>query len=66
MSTAFRLLLGLGVAATILVVILGPAWRGSIYRSWIRPRLVAFGIIVVLLATASYVYRVVNALRAHG
>ncbi len=66
MSTAFRLLLGLGVAATILVVILGPAWRGSFYRSWIRPRLVAFGIIVVLLATASYVYRVVNALRAHG
>jgi hypothetical protein len=65
-STAFRLLLGLGVAATILVVILGPAWRGSFYRSWIRPRLVAFGIIVVLLATASYVYRVVNALRAHG
>jgi len=47
-------------------VILGPAWRGSFYRSWVRPRLVAFGIIVVLMATASYVYRVVNALRAHG
>jgi hypothetical protein len=65
-STVFRLLLGLGVAATLLVVLLGPAWRGSFYRSWVRPRLVAFGIIVVLMATASYVYRVVNALRAHG
>jgi hypothetical protein len=65
-STVFRLLLGLGVAATLLVAILGPAWRGSFYRSWVRPRLVAFGIIVVLMATASYVYRVVNALRAHG
>lgn len=66
MSTASRLLLGLGIAAILLVVILGPAWRGNFYRSWVRPRLVAFGIIVVLMATASYVYRVVNALRAHG
>jgi len=54
------------VAATILVIILGPTWRGSFYRSWVRPRLVAFGIIIVLMATASYVYRVITALRAHG
>ncbi len=66
MSTALRLLLGVGVAATILVIILGPTWRGSFYRSWVRPRLVAFGIIIVLMATASYVYRVITALRAHG
>ncbi len=63
---ALRLLLGLGFAATVLVIILGPAWRGSFYRSWVKPRLVAFGIIVVFLATVSYLYRVVNALRAHG
>ncbi|MEO6798203.1 MAG: hypothetical protein ABI401_02300 [Candidatus Dormibacter sp.] len=66
MFTAVRLLVGVGVAAAILVIILGPTWRGSFYRSWVRPRLVAFGIIIVLMATASYVYRVVTALRVHG
>jgi len=65
-SIALRLLLGVGIAATALVVLLGPAWRGNFYRSWLRPRLVAFGIIVLLMATASYLYRVLNALRAHG
>ncbi|HEY8677421.1 MAG TPA: hypothetical protein VIN39_02160 [Candidatus Dormibacteraeota bacterium] len=66
MSTAFRILLGLGVAAAALVIIMGPAWRGSFYRSWVRPRMVAFGIVVVVMATVAYLYRVVNALRAHG
>ncbi|HSO94201.1 MAG TPA: hypothetical protein VLS53_07020 [Candidatus Dormibacteraeota bacterium] len=66
MSIAIRLILGLGVAAAVLVTLAGPRWRGSFYRSWLKPRLVAFGIIVVLLATASYLYRVVNALHAHG
>lgn len=54
------------MAATVIVVLAGPRWRGNFYRSWLKPRLVAFGIIVVLLATASYVYRVVNALHTHG
>ncbi|MDQ6883288.1 MAG: hypothetical protein M3077_03465 [Candidatus Dormibacteraeota bacterium] len=66
MSIALRLLLGLGFAATALVIILGPAWRGSFYRSWVRPRLVAFGILVVFFATVSYLYRIVTALRSHG
>gem|GEM_PF-6437693 len=66
MSPALRLILGLGMAATVLVVLAGPRWRGNFYRSWLKPRLVAFGIIVVLLATASYVYRVINALHTHG
>lgn len=58
--------MGLGVAAIVIVTLAGPRWRGSFYQSWLRPRLVAFGIIVVLLATASYLYRVVNAFHAHG
>lgn len=65
MSTAFRLIVVVGIAATVIVILAGPRWRGSFYRSWLRPRLVAFGIIVALLATASYVYRVVNALHTH-
>jgi hypothetical protein len=65
-STAFRLLFGIGIAATVLVIVLGPRRRGSFYRSWVRPRLVAFGLIVVVLATADYIYRVVNAIHAHG
>jgi hypothetical protein len=65
-STAFRILVTFGVAAVALVVIMGPAWRGSFYRSWLRPRMVAFGIIVVLMVAVSYLFRVVNALRAHG
>ena len=66
MSIAFRVLVVVGIVATAIVILAGPAWRGGFYRSWLRPRMVAFGIIVVLLATASYVYRVLNALRAHG
>jgi hypothetical protein len=59
-------MLGVGIASTVIVILAGPRWRGNFYRSWLRPRLVAFGIIVVLLATASYLYRVVNALHTHG
>lgn len=66
MSIALRLILGLGVAAAVLVILAGPRWRGNFYRSWLKPRLVAFGIIVALLATASYLYRVVNSLHTHG
>ncbi|GAC1481985.1 MAG: hypothetical protein PVSMB9_07530 [Candidatus Dormibacteria bacterium] len=66
MSFAFRVLVVIAFVATAIVILAGPAWRGSFYRSWLRPRMVAFGIIVALLATASYVYRVLNAIRAHG
>lgn len=65
MSTALRIVLLLAVAATILALLLGPAWRGNFYRSWLRPRLIAFGIILVLIAAGDYLYRVINAIRSH-
>ena len=65
MSTAFRVILLIGAVAIVLALLLGPAWRGSFYRSWLRPRLVAFGLIVVLLAAGEYLYRVINAIKSH-
>jgi hypothetical protein len=59
-------MLGVGIASIVVVILAGPRWRGNFYRSWLKPRLVAFGIIVVVLATASYLYRLVNALHTHG
>jgi hypothetical protein len=64
-STAFRILLVVAAVAIGLALLMGPAWRGSFYRSWLRPRLIAFGIIVALLAVGDYAYRVINALRNH-
>lgn len=65
MSTAFRIGLLIAAAATVLALLLGPAWRGNFYRSWLRPRLVAFGLIVVLVAAGEYLYRVINAIKPH-
>jgi hypothetical protein len=64
-STAFRIVLLIAAAATVLALLLGPAWRGNFYRSWLRPRLVAFGLIVVLVAAGEYLYRVINAIKPH-
>jgi hypothetical protein len=64
-STAFRLVLLLAAVAVVLALLVGPAWRGSFYRSWLRPRLVVFGVIVALLAAGEYLYRVVNAIKSH-
>jgi hypothetical protein len=64
-STAFRVLVALAAAAIVLAVLLGPSWRGSFYRSWLRPRLIAFGIIVALVAVGEYAYRVINAIKNH-
>ena len=66
MSTAVRLGLLIAVVAVILAVLLGPTWRGSFYRSWLRPRLVVFGVIVALLAAGEYLYRVINAIKSHS
>jgi hypothetical protein len=63
-STAFRIILVIVAAAIVLALVLGPAWRGSFYRSWLRPRLVALGLIVVLLAAGEYLYRVFTAIRS--
>jgi hypothetical protein len=64
-STAFRVGLVIAAVAIVLALLLGPAWRGSFYRSWLRPRLVVFGVIVALLAAGEYIYRVVNAIKSH-
>jgi hypothetical protein len=64
-STALRLLLLIGAVAIVLAILLGPAWRGSFYRSWLRPRLVTFGVIIVLLSAGAYLYRVINAMKSH-
>jgi hypothetical protein len=64
-STAFRVILVIGAVAIVLAVLLGPAWRGSFYRSWLRPRLVVFGVIVALLAAGEYLFRIINAIKTH-
>jgi hypothetical protein len=64
-STAFRILLAIAVAIIALALLLGPAWRGSFYRSWLRPRLIAFGVVLVLIAAGEYLYRVINAIKTH-
>jgi hypothetical protein len=64
-STAVRLGVLIAAIAVVLAVLVGPAWRGSFYRSWLRPRLVVFGVIVALLAAGEYIFRVVNAIKSH-
>jgi hypothetical protein len=64
-STAFRIVLAIAAAGIVLALVLGPAWRGSFYRSWLRPRLIVFGIVLALVAAGAYVYRVINAIRSH-
>ena len=65
MSTAVRVGLVIAAIAIVLALLMGPSWRGSFYRSWLRPRLLVFGAIVALLAAGEYLYRVVNAIRSH-
>jgi hypothetical protein len=63
-STAFRIILVVAAAAIVLALVLGPAWRGSFYRSWLRPRLVALGLLIVVLAAGEYLYRVFTAIKS--
>ena len=65
MSTAFRIVLLIAAIGVVLALLIGPAWRGSFYRSWLRPRLVVFGVIVALLAAGEYLFRVINAIKTH-
>lgn len=65
MSTAVRILTAVAACAIVLAVLLGPSWRGSFYRSWVRPRLIAIGIVVVLYAAGDYLFRLLNAVRNH-
>jgi hypothetical protein len=64
-STAIRVGLVIAGVAIVLALLLGPSWRGSFYRSWLRPRLVVFGVVVAVLAAGEYLYRVVNAIKSH-
>jgi hypothetical protein len=64
-STAFRIGLFIAAVGIVLALLLGPAWRGNFYRSWLRPRLLVFGVIVALLAAGEYLFRVINAIRTH-
>ena len=64
MSTAFRIVLLIAAAAVVIALLVGPAWRGSFYRSWLRPRLVALGVLIVLMAAGEYLYRIFNAIKS--
>ena len=64
MSTAFRIVLVIAAAAIVIALLLGPAWRGGFYRSWLRPRLVVMGLIIVALAAGEYLYRVFTAIKS--
>lgn len=55
----------IAAVGVVLALLVGPAWRGSFYRSWLRPRLLVFGVVVALLAAGEYLYRVVNAIKSH-
>jgi hypothetical protein len=63
-STAFRIVLVAAAAAIAIALLVGPAWRGSFYRSWLRPRLVALGVLIALLAAGEYLYRVITAIKS--
>jgi hypothetical protein len=62
-STAFRIVLLIAAAAVVIALLIGPAWRGSFYRSWLRPRLVALGVLIVLMAAGEYIYRIFIAIK---
>jgi hypothetical protein len=63
-STAFRIILLVGAAVIVIALLVGPAWRGNFYRSWLRPRLVALGILLVLMGAGEYLYRVITTIRS--
>jgi hypothetical protein len=63
-STAFRIVLLVGAVAIVIALLVGPAWRGNFYRSWLRPRLVAVGVLLVLVAAGEYLFRVITAIRS--
>jgi hypothetical protein len=63
-STAFRIVLLIAAAAVVIALLVGPAWRGNFYRSWLRPRLVALGVLIVLMAAGEYIYRIITAIKS--
>jgi len=63
-STAFRIVLLIVAVAVVMGLLIGPAWRGSFYRGWLRPRLVALGVLIALLAAGEYLYRIITAIKS--
>jgi len=63
-STAFPIVLLVGAVAIAFALLGGPAWRGNFYRSWLRPRLVAVGVLLVIVAASEYLFRVITAIRS--
>jgi len=63
-STAFRIVLFIAAVAVVIALLIGPAWRGSFYRSWLRPRLVALGVLIALMAAGEYLYRIITAIKS--
>ncbi len=63
MSTAFRIILLIAAAVVVIGLLVGPVWRGNFYRSWLRPRLVALGVLLVLAAAGEYLYRIITAIK---
>jgi hypothetical protein len=61
LSLVLRIVIYVVAAAAVLLVFLGPRRRGAFYGSWLRPRLVAFGILVAGLGLGIYAYRVLQA-----
>jgi hypothetical protein len=63
-STAFRIVLLIAAVAVVIALLVGPAWRGNFYRSWLRPRLVALGVLLVVMAAGEYLYRIIIAIKS--
>ena len=63
--TALRIVVTVGLFATALLVLIGPAARRGFYQGWLRPRLVALGILIVALSVGMYVFRIAFVVARH-
>jgi hypothetical protein len=54
-----------GLFAVALLLLIGPAARRGFYQGWLRPRMVALGLLIVVLSIGMYVLRVAVVLAHH-